>query len=217
MDENILNIVASLIQCELNGGNSFKHIRNRARKGYPSIIPYNKEHAKYLSEMLTERELKALIRALVKYGCEAGLSKTGGSASPVVPLYWVYTRIYPEGEPTLTAWVREHSVNSYYEPGPKYTTPEEYAAQREKARLMEEERLRPIMRARYEREANKATLNLPNAIRRGDVKAVKAMIDKGGNIKQAMTQVKSLRSLAKETTKTDMHAFLGTLDIKLTQ
>jgi len=119
MDENILSIVALLIQCETDGASSFMHIKSRARKGYPSIIPYNKDQARDLGKRLTESELKALIRGLVKYGREAGAFKTGGSASPVVPLYSVYVTLYPDKEPELTKWIRDNTVNTRYEPGPK--------------------------------------------------------------------------------------------------
>jgi len=57
--------------------------------GYPSIIPYDKSNAKYLGDNLSEEDLQHLIRGLVKYSQVAGPSKSGGSASPVIPIYTV--------------------------------------------------------------------------------------------------------------------------------
>lgn len=115
MDSELLDIINSLIDVDKRGGvfdlASIKpNIRNA---GYPSIIPYDKSNAKYLGDILSEEDLQHLIRGLVKYSQAAGPSKSGGSASPVIPIYTVYAEKYPACEAELTSWIIRNRVNDY--------------------------------------------------------------------------------------------------------
>lgn len=212
MDKDILNIVKELIKAELEDAPSFLHIKKKANLGYPSIIPGNINFG-YLGEILSEIELKALIRAIVMHSREAGRFTSGGSTSPINALYCLCCMLYPESEWEMGLWIHENTVNPNYEPG--LSPSGQIAKQKDSRRrqLLEDERQVIAKRGRVERDAKKATLNLPNAIRRGDVKAVKVLVEKEGDIKQAFLEVDSLRPSLKKDTKRIMTEYLDSLGL----
>ena len=212
MDKNILDIVNELIKAELDNAPSFLHIKKKANLGYPSIIPCNIVFG-YLSEILSQIELKALIRAIVKHSREAGRFTSGGSTSPINSLYCLCCSLYPESEREMGIWIGENTVNPEYEPG--LSPSGKIAKQKDSRRrqLLEDERQAIAKQGKIEREANKATLNLPNAIRRGDLKAVKVLTEKGGDVKQAFLEVDTLRPSLKEVSKKKMIEYLNSLGL----
>jgi hypothetical protein len=193
MDKKLLDIVYQLIDANKNSDKfDFKTLWRRHYGGCPSMIPYSKEHAKFLVEELTQADLQNLIQGLVRYSCAVGARYSGGSASPVVPLYYVFTKKYPEAELDLTAWVVENSVNSRYEPGVKWE--KDYKPSSRTPYISREDEVRH--EERLARQAVLATENLPNAIRRGDLKAVDALLARGADVDQAIRIVGPLGQVA---------------------
>lgn len=220
MDSELLDIVKSLIDADKQEGAfdlaSIKPMHRNA--GYPSIIPYNKSNAKYLGENLSEEDLNHLIRALIKYSQLAGPSKSGGSASPVIPIYSEYVEKFPGSEAELTSWIIRNRINDYDPFGtivhndcPSYKIFLETWKQHKLYLAEQEQKRNEEKLARWEIDA---TEKLPNAVRRGDIKAVKALLEKGGNPKEAMIKVGSLCKLANEHGRDQMQAYLKSVGIE---
>lgn len=53
---------------------------------------------------MPEERLRFLIRGLVLYSTVRGPAALGGSVSPVISLFSVYAKRFPESEPSLTQW-----------------------------------------------------------------------------------------------------------------
>lgn len=60
---------------------------------------------------LAQDELKNLIRGIIYFSMAGGHS--GGSVSPVIPLFRVYADRFPEQEPDLCYWITENRKNDY--------------------------------------------------------------------------------------------------------
>jgi len=213
IDKDILDIVNALIKAELENAPSFLHIEKNVR-GYQSIIPCNIDFG-YLGEIFSEIELKALIHAIINRSRETSAPSSGGSTSPVNSLYCLYCTLYPENGYEMARWIHENTVNLRYEPGLNPSEKISKQADSKRRNLLEQERQTITKREKHVRESKKATINLPNAIQRGDLKAVKVMIEKGGDIEQALLEVDSLRSLMNEQTKTAMIEYLNLHGLKL--
>jgi hypothetical protein len=160
---------------------------------------------------MSEPNLRNLIRGLVLYS-RASKTSLGGSVSPVVSLYAGYIERFSEGEPALTGWVVDNRVNPYE---PFGTISHRAARSQAEFFSLAEKRAKAAQRkqaddheARRVRESMKATARLANAVRRGDLKAVKVLIEKGADPKKALAQSGSLQQLAAENRR---HTVLGFL------
>lgn len=136
-----------------------------------------------LAERLDEERLRQLMRGLILYSQDSGWS--GGSVSPVVNLYGVYARRFPEREPELNRWIAANRCNAYEPFGSTLFTDAETL--REHEELWREWREQTAVdlaareEARLRRIADDATAKLPGAARRGDVAALAALVEKGAD------------------------------------
>ncbi len=215
MDEYLLEIVKALIRIGEAGIPAVPEIRRRRKI---TILPRNLEHARFLAKELSAAELKDLIRGLVLYG-RVERFRTGGSASPIPPIYQEFCKRYPEQEPELTGWIVDNRVNPYDPFGtiafPNVRSIEQLAQEQDKrARRRRVNEAADVQR--YEEHlievSEDATQKLPNAVRRGDVKAVKALLGKGADRQKAEGDVGSLVRLAEQHNREGMAAYLSTHD-----
>ncbi len=161
------------------------------------------EDWKSVGARLEQLQLEALVKGLVYYSQASGFS--GGSVSPVIPLYHAFIDRWPADEPRLTAWVVDNTSNPWepfgtsvhgkarsqaelwlYHAHRRVIASENIEAEEQRARLAKVKR------------AARATENLYNAVRRGDVKALKALIEKGADWREAAKSKGSLLQLAME-------------------
>lgn len=173
---------------------------------------------KALARRLSERDLESLIRGLISYGRLSGRS-TGGSVSPVIPLYYAFAERFPKSEPSLTEWIVSNRINDY-EPFGSTICNRELSLDdhrralharvsvamaneaRDRVRQEEEGEAKRIQ------EAKNATTNLRNAVRRGDLAAVKILLEKGADVAAAVSQGESLLVIARENGRTAVAEFL---------
>ena len=128
----------------------------------------------------------------------------GGSVSPVVWMFWLLVARNPPWLNELSAWIVRNSMNEHEPFGScrSHSFPdfEQFKAW-ETARALRSERNLAREAAREEearllrRPAN--TRNLVNAVRRGDILAVKALLADGADPREAMPGGGSLRELAR--------------------
>lgn len=166
-----------------------------------------------VAETLRADELRNLIRGLVLYSVASGSS--GGSVSPVIVLYWRYVERSPADEPELTSWIADKRVNDYEPFGTAF-----YGGARSLQEFRENgiRRLHwRVERAALEREAaawrreragSLATELLPNAVRRGDLAAVKALLQRGANGARALPGGQSLLTIVGRGDRDKMVEFL---------
>src|SRR5690625_3274758 len=157
---------------------------HRARFGY--IMRLRPEEWKVATDRLAVDELGALVRALTV--AEAILPDwLGGSVSAVIWTYREFQQRCPGRALELADWVLAHTRNPYA----PFRRCNFRARSLAELRIAEAERLarrRAIREAEEAREreakrrrAEKATRDLVGAIRRGDVKAVEALLAKGAD------------------------------------
>ena len=158
-----------------------------------------------LAKSLSEPRLRNFIRGLVLYHRATGEVPDGhGSASPVIHYYSEYIKRFPDSEPSLTAWIVDNRVNGY-EPFGRWgikarSQAELIAISQEDLKRQSKQSAKEALdhEARGLRETQKATERLADAVRRGDLKAVKALIEKGADPRAALPQGGSLQRLAVE-------------------
>ena len=220
LEPKLLEIVRMLVAADQKEGDfdASGLLRLTRRKGCPTIIPYSHSNAQDLAELLSEAELRHLIRALVKFSVVAGPSRSGGSASPVSPLYREYAARYPDLEPELTSWVVENRVTRYdpfgtvvFADATSLEQHNRWRRERQEEGTRNEERRVAAARSQ---QATKATERLPNAVRRGDVKAVEAMLEKGAEPKVASLEVGHLQDLARQHGRDAMLDYLKSKGIE---
>lgn len=183
---------------------SRSNIKRRAKyPGFPSIIPYDRNLARYLIDKLSREDFIHLLQGLVKYSQQYGPRVSGGSASPVITLHEAFSLRYPEHEPEISDWIAYNRVNQYEPFGTVMHSQARSMAEFDWARAEQEKnahksrlKVEAIHEARLARDAVKATENLPNAIKRGDIKAVEALFAKGACADTASHRVGSLYTLA---------------------
>lgn len=169
-------------------------------------------------EERSSSELRDIVMGLVR------LSKThgslGGSVSPVIQIVCALSSRAPEWLPDLIDWVLANRVNCYEPYGTMVSIAVRDRAgverwRGEKAARREQRRLDEI--ARHEgavaRHAAKATRDLANAVRRGDCLAVRALLARGANPKQALPGGCSLQALARSHAREKMADMLQELGI----
>jgi hypothetical protein len=164
-----------------------------------------------------------LIRGLILY-CRASGRSIGGSVSPVIVLYRSLIERVPEWEPPLTRWIVDNRTNPYEPFGTLNdegaTTYGEYVERREarvqRARANEAaevERQQEAIKIRVTRERDESTQRLAGAVRRGDLRAVQALLRKGADAARALPEGESLVTLAEENGRYAVAAFLKTRGI----
>lgn len=168
-----------------------------------------------VAEVLSEDELRHLIHGLVLYSRARGRG-VGGSVSPVIALYYDYIARFPGQEPALTAWVVDNRVNDYDPFGSacdegartyaEFLERQELRWREHQARLLQ--RQQDAARLKQMRDAEKATTNLAGAVRRGDLKAVMALLAKGADPSKAVADGGSLVALAEANGRTEVAAYL---------
>lgn len=194
------------------------------------LLPEEKRRFRHIAED-TEYFLEAIehldtsdMAALIKCLTVAELRVEGwnaGSASLIVQLLrrlckrdpdvylltidWIFANTdnsyLPFGQPRDP---RARSLDDYHELEEEYWALEEIAGHYLEIGLINREINDLEMYIAKERKANKATRHLPNAIRREDIKAVKALIDKGADVKSSDPQGLTPLDLAKETRNQEM-------------
>ena len=146
-----------------------------------------KKYWKPIADQLPTDDLIALIKGLVivqqrtRRGC--------GSVSPVIPLFEFYIDRMPGDEAGLVPWVYANRTNPY-EPFGSVVFAGCETIQAYHQALITRKRLALFQRQFEERQqaesaikkAAIATENLPNAIRRNDISAVKALLAKGADV-----------------------------------
>jgi hypothetical protein len=126
-----------------------------------------------------------------------------GSGSPVVWLYKRLTNLAPNITETVAEWVLSNTENHYLPFGTtnrgakslaEYDRLKQSASERAKARYEAEVQRQESAR---QRKAQEATHALIGAVRRGDVKAVKALIAKGADANVKDSEGVSIREHAR--------------------
>lgn len=138
-----------------------------------------------IAEKLTQNNLMALIKTLTI--AESLLEGwQGGSVSTVIWLFNKYAPLSSTDKDGLADWILRHTDN-YYVPFSNYgaKTLDEYHERRSK--YLNEKRETQIKEELHhqdavKRHAIKATKDIFPAIARGDIKAVKALIQKGADL-----------------------------------
>lgn len=138
-----------------------------------------------IAQRLNQDNLEALIKTLTI--AESSLDGwQGGSVSAVIWLFNKYSPSDPEKKDKLADWILRHTTN-YYVPfsnyGAKsldeyYRLRAEFMNKKRETQIKEEERHQGAVR----RRAVSATQNIFASIRRGDIKAVKALIQTGADL-----------------------------------
>jgi hypothetical protein len=158
-------------------------------------------------QSLTEEDLIALIKSLT-VGEHIIPYWSAGSVSPVIRLFWRLHELNSQKADVMVGWILDNTTNTYLPFGSccvEGRTVAEFTlnqlsrhAGSQKRINAEEERQRFAKAEKLEREAQKATQNLFNAVRRNDEKAVEALIQKGANLEEASKDGVSVMSLAEE-------------------
>jgi hypothetical protein len=172
-----------------------------------------------LAAELPADDLAALIRGLVLYG-RAG-RRTGGSVSPVISLFRAFVERFPAHHAELAGWVVDHTSNVSE---PWGSTALRTARSLSDVRAIEAARevdrqaslaAEDLRRAEAaSRRAREATENLPKAVRRGDVKAVAALLATGANPQESISRVGSLVAIAREHGRGAMIEYLRSAGIE---
>jgi len=160
---------------------------------------------------LSEEELSSFIKGLIKYSIITGTS-TGGSASPVILLYWRYVNRFPKSEPELTNWIVENRTNEYDPFGTlshyNARSMAEYIERREARRIEVERSEQYDQQKKKERLAKRATKNIANAVRRGDLNAVISLIEKGADTSIHAQGGISLLDIARKNNRIEVEMYL---------
>lgn len=157
---------------------------------------------------LSSEDVVALIKSLtVAEGVFPGWS--AGSVSPVIRLFWRLFELDPRWADLTAGWVVEHTRNPYLPFGSSVTGgaktvaefrhyQAEYQRRAERNIQAERERQSVTQEDKRAREAEKATHDLYNSVRRKDERAVEALLRKGAKVSEACREGKSVLALARE-------------------
>ena len=164
---------------------SFFTVQEQHRYGH--IMRLRPEAWHRVAESLSIEDLVAIIKCLTI----AERSFEGWKAGSVSPVIWLFRRLSgldPNLADTIANWVLTHTENDYLPFGTvnlgakslaEYHRLKEVASERAQARREAEVHRQESAR---QRKAQEATHALIGAVKRGDVKAVKALIAKGADI-----------------------------------
>ncbi len=220
MDEETFEIIRDLVAEEAKEGefNATKFVATYKKRGRPALIHCSIRDAELVASKLSRNELEHLIKALVCFSTVVGVACSGGSATPVAPLWNQYAERYPESEPALTRWVVENRVNRYEPFGTVSFADATSLREHNELRRKRREKVALKERQREEdsrmRRAEDATKKLANAVRRGDIKAVEFLLAKGADPKKACDEAGSLQAIARENGRERMLRYLDEAGIK---
>lgn len=173
-------------------------------------------NADRIGRLLPHKDMDILIRCFVIYQKENGGL---GSPSPVHLLVAKYLEICPEKEYELCGWIIDNRVNGYDPWGVgqdfgarsklelEELMAKEYARREHEKRLRKEEtqkRISQLKKRRIQDDIDK----LHNAVRRGDLLAVQALINSGISWKQTVNKHGSLVELAKDNNREKVALYL---------
>lgn len=217
------NIVRALISIGESGEPTIPACLADKQMAWHSLMCGN-EPWEDLAKELSETDLAALIHGIVLYSIARNQS-LGGSVSPVIVLFRCYRKRFPKTEPALSGWIVTNRVN-LYEPFGSWVYPDArcyseflqesmvQAAKTERNIEQELQRQKRSAQIKRESEAQRATKNLVNAVRRGDVKAVKALLAKGADPRYALPpDGQSLVEYAEANGKTGIADLLRPMEI----
>ncbi len=167
----------------------------------------------------SDESLRRMMRGLVLYS--RATDSPAGSASPLIPLYWEFVSRAPRDEPEVTAWIVDNRTNEY-EPfgtgkhGGARTLEQFRTYQHEDAARAAEGVARDKERQRRAAndKARTATAKLPAAVKRGDLKAVQALIQAGADLNCTGASGQSLMLLARAAGRQDMVELLSALGLE---
>lgn len=145
-----------------------------------------------------------------------------GSAT-LIPLFLrAHISLWPSDDAALCEWIKEVCDNPYVPFGGRNR---EYSSWAEKKSAEEERQAKKKRLATYLNESNefktsvkkdlsasKATRDLPAAIRRGDVAAIKSLLEKGADTNQVRENFGSLQALATENERPLVVEFLQSIN-----
>lgn len=173
-----------------------------------------------LGAELLDETIRKVIMGLVLYSQASAWS--GGSVSPVIVLYREYLQREPADEPQFTTWIVANRRNDY-EPfgtldhGGARTQSELVAYEQRRSNERAERRAQEAERHTQDLVRQKkgaaaklvrATDRLAAAVRRGDLKAVQALLDRGADWRRALPAGQSLLGLARDHGRETVAAFL---------
>jgi hypothetical protein len=159
--------------------------------------------ADQLVRSLSDEDLVALIKAVVMAEDRVG---GVGSVSPVV----ILLRQRSDPELKLFDWILENTEHYYYAHGPGSLEHDGILSLKASERKQEVEAAEQARSdVARERRAVRATGNLPNAVRRKDVKAVRALIAQGADPNVEMPDGKRVISYAIEAGLEDIAQVLS--------
>jgi hypothetical protein len=204
-DELIKGVIVEFIQ--LGEKISHGHINDEYLECYKEHDFINRMRVDHFVRDISENELRYLIYAITI--CEAKFGWLGSSAAPVIFLFKHYANNYKDKADELSEWIVKNRGNNYI---PYGTLNDCFAANLTKFQMLsaarleqsrinseiEEKRQSVAMANKREREQIKATENLFNAVRRNDVKAVAALLAKGGDPAKSIKNGVSAYQLAKD-------------------
>jgi hypothetical protein len=153
------------------------------------------------ADALDERTLRQLMQGLVLFSRASNWS--GGSVSPVIVLFRRYQERFSGSAIEIAEWILENRQNpnepyGYHVPLGIHGMNEMRSWQQRRgqaaARRYERETLRQKLAT--VRRADRATQLLPNAVRRGDLSAVVALLARGADPEHATVAGESLIELA---------------------
>jgi hypothetical protein len=172
-----------------------------------------------VAQEMSESDLENLIKGYVLY-TRARPTHSGGSASPAIELYRSFAERFPHKSEEIADWIFINRINHYEPLGTSVDfgarSLKEYISRRaEHKRLaklnMEKELLRQKEASNRRKET--ATQRLATAVRRGDLKAVKSLLDRGADLKRALPEGESLVALAKDNGRDDVANYLLSLGV----
>jgi hypothetical protein len=106
--DEILDNVKKLIEAGKTESLNLQEEYFHQDKGCPTVLPFNEEMAEYLSLKLSEIDHYHLIKGMIIHINEAGKSASGGSVSPIPPIYFRYLDKYPDKADKLSDWVNKN-------------------------------------------------------------------------------------------------------------
>jgi hypothetical protein len=171
-----------------------------------------------IAQETNESNLEALIKGYVLYS-RARPSHSGGSVSPAIDLYRGFARRFPDKADELADWIFKYTTNPY-EPFGSQITFGAKSLREYRERLDAHNRIADLNREgdqirqkedslrkqTYEKE--RATKNIANAVRRGDLAAVKAFLDKGADCNQSLPNGESLVAFARVNGRNEVAEYL---------
>jgi len=170
------------------------------------------------ARQLSDVDLRSLMRGLVMFSRATGWS--GGSVSPMTPVYEEFLSRAPRDEPEVTKWIVDNRVNDYEPFGTVV-----HGGARSQSEYLAYKALRARKRApglardaeRQDRDgaakATRATTRLLAAVKRGDVAAVHALVDSGADVHAATQDGRSLLDVARAANRPQMIDLLHELGL----